>query len=370
MPNAESLEIIDGSDIIKAEGLSVESANTIKSSFKPLFSQAGEILAKSRSVVVTDASQKQAIKQAREFRLALKNIRVSGDKAHKDLKAEYLRTGRAIDGFRNILISLTKGEEDRLQAQEDFAERQEAARKQALKEEREAALRPYGVDTAFYALADMPAESFAQLLESSRITHEAKIEAARKAEAERIAREQAEAAERERIREENARLRREAAEREAAAKVEAERLAKIRAEAEAALRAEREAAAAEQRKRDEAARKEREAIEAKARAEREAAEAQARKEREAREKLEAELKAKQAAEAAKAERERRAAARAARAPDADKIRVLANQIRGIATPSVTTNEAAQTVAKIKDQISKFAAWLEAEATKLEETHNA
>ena len=79
-----------------------------------------------------------------------------------------------------------------------------------LKAEREEALRPFGVNTAFYQLADMPEPDWAALLNSTVAAHRAKEEAAQKAEAERIAKEQAEAAERERIRQENERLRQEA----------------------------------------------------------------------------------------------------------------------------------------------------------------
>jgi colicin import membrane protein len=339
--------------VIKQENLGESSAVAIQSGFAPHFAAAGEILKKCRTITVTDASQKAEIKAARDYRLALKNTRVAAEKTKKALKDESLRTGRAIDSFYNILLHLTASEEKRLQEQEDFAERQEAARKLALKTARVEELTAVQFSgAAFLALGEMPEAEYQAILEGAKLAHAAKLETAARAERERIAREKEEAAERERIRLENERLKAEAAKREAEMKAERERIA------------------AEQKAKDEAARVEREAIEAKAKAEREAAEASAAKEREAREKLEAELKAKKDAEERKAAAERRAAKKAMLAPDSDKIRAFAGQIRALPTPAVISSEAASIVAQIKEQSEKFALWLEKKASELENPNNA
>ena len=361
--------------VVKESGVAQDSALTLHGSFQPLFAKARDILAQSKQIIVTDVSQTLQIKLSREARLALRSVRVESDKTRKALKEDSVKRGRAIDGFHNILLHMVESEEKRLDDQEKIVERLEAERKAKLKADREESLRPFGVDTTFYQLAEMPDAAFAQLLESSRLSFEAKQAAARKAEEERIAREKAEREEQERIRAENERLKREAF--EAAKREEEERNkraqaeAKAKAEREAAEKAERERIAAERlaaqkklaeekARADEALRVERE----KARQEREAAEAKAREEREAREKAEAELRAKQEEERKHAEQKAKKERAAAMAPDSEKIASYARTIRSTPRPQVTTKEAAALVAQINEQCEKFAAWLERKAAEL------
>lgn len=349
--------------VISTSGLADESALTIRTGFSPFFEQAVEWQAK--IATVTDP------KVARASRLCLKKIRVEASHKKDELKETVLKVGRAVDSAFKVIESTIAPMEDALEAVEKAAERAEQERKSKIKAEREALLQPYGVDTKFYALADMPAEAFGQLLANTKAAHEAKMEAARKAEAERIAREKAEAAERERIRIENERLKREAAEREEAARVEREK-----------ARAERERMERERQQAEENARREREFIEAKAAEERRASEAaaraaaeQARKEREeleakakaeraAREKAEAEARAIKEAEAKRAAAEEAARKRAARAPDRDKFTAFASYIRGIKTPDATTPEGRAVAAEIAAQVEKFAGWIEQKAATL------
>jgi hypothetical protein len=390
--------------VVKEANVSTEVAQNLQASFAPMFSGARDIISRSKAIVVTDPSQKLETKLAREYRLALKTLRIDGDKTRKALKEESLRRGKAIDGFFNILLDIIAPEEARLEEQEKFVERKEAERKAAMKLERESALKPYGIDTSFFSLGEMPDESFAQLLENTRVAHEAKLAAARKAEEERIARENAELKERERVRLENERLKKEAAEREEAAKIERERHAKEKADAEAAALAERQRVEAEQRAAAEKARLEREEIERKAKAEQDAiraqaeaarkeaeetarqeklrlqalaeverqkadtarlaAEAEAKAQREAREKLEAEaLAAKQAAEKAEAERAE-AVRQASLAPDREKLIAFADQISALKVPGMFSTEAQLVEADLRNRIEKLAAWIKREASVL------
>lgn len=387
--------------IVQQNGLQAETAQNLQAAFAPLFASARTILEKSRAVTVTDVSQKDAIKIAKIYRIELKNIRVAGDKVRKELKEESLKKGKAIDGFYNILDHLVSTEEARLTEQEKFAEIKEAQRKAALKTEREELLKPYGLDLTGYALGDMSAETFDQLLTGTKHVHEAKIEAARKAEADRIAKEAAEQAERIRIQAENERLRKEAE----FAKAEADRIEKER------VKAEQEAAhllAVEKAKADEAAkiaaeiaRKEREAIEAKAKAEREAIEAQAKKDREAadeaarqerlkeqalreverqkaesaakeaqakldaerqaREKIEAEQKKAKELEAARITAENTAKQKAAAAPDRDKLLAFAAAIKAVQIPTLQTETGIALTATIKASHDKFVNWINEKA---------
>jgi colicin import membrane protein len=344
--------------IPNAEALPPSMLSNIHEGFQSAFEQAEAWREKALAVKVTSLADKEAMKQAREMRLALKNIRVEAEKKRKTLKEDALVMGRAIDGVNNLLLAAIQPLERHLEEQEKFAERLAEQERQRRLAERTEALQPYlEAGQAVPALDVMTDDQFAKYLDDAKILHAAKIEAAKKAEAERIAREQAEAAERERLRIENERLRAEAAEREAKAK----------AEREAAERAQREAA--------EKARKEREAIEAKAKAEREAAErelvrikaeseAAAANEREARAKLEAELAAKKAAEEAKAQAEAAAAKEAAAAPDKAKLRTIAASVRKLDLPTVSTSEGEAVLAEIKAKIEGFAKWIETQTEKL------
>ena len=336
--------------VIDQSGIEKNSALVVRGAFNSFFLQAIEWQAKVETV--TDP------KEARASRLLLKKIRVEAEHKKNDLKADALRYNRAVDQAFRLIESTTEELESKLESVEKKAEREEAARREALRQVRANELAPYNVNTTFFDLVNMPEDAFKQLLESSRIAHEAKIAAAKKAEEDRIAREKKEAEEREKQRIENERLKREAFEQE-------QRLQKERAEAaakEAALRKEREAAEEAARKhKDELeakAKAEREAIEAKARAEREAAEAQARKEREAREKAEAQLKAARDTEEAKRNADESARKKAERAPDREKVLALAKTLRELGIPQLKSQEGRLLEAQIVDRFRKFADWLE------------
>lgn len=369
--------------IVQQNGLQAETAQNLQATFAPLFTQARTILEKSRAVTVTDVSQKDAIKIAKIYRIELKNIRVAGDKVRKELKEESLKKGKAIDGFYNILDHLVSTEEARLTEQEKFAEIKEAQRKAALKTEREELLKPYGLDLTGYALGDMSPETFDQLLTGTKHVYEAKIEAARKAEADRIAKEAAEQAERIRIQAENERLRKEAE----AAKAEADRiekariaaeqeaarvLAEERAKAEEAAAKERQRVAVEQaeikRKADEAAKaaaekaqKEKEAFEAAAKKQQDALEAAAKAERQARENIEAEQKKAKELEAARIAAENAAKQKAAAAPDKQKLLAFAQAIKAVPIPELTTEAGLSITATIAISHDKFVNWINEKA---------
>jgi hypothetical protein len=344
--------------IPNADQLPPSMLSNIRDGFESAFAQAEQWREKALAIRVTSLADKDAMKQAREMRLALKGIRIGGEKSKTALKSDILTMGRAIDGVYNLLLAAIQPLERHLEEQEKFAERLAEQARLARLTERTEALQPYlEAGQSIPALDVMTDGQFAKYLDDAKLLHAAKIEAVKKAEAERIAREQAEAAERERLRIENERLRAEAAEREAKAK----------AEREAAEKAQREAA--------EKARKEREALEAKAKAEREAAErelarikaeseAAAAKEREARAKLEAEIAAKKAAEAAKLKAEAAAAKKAAAAPDKTKLLTIAASVRAIQFPTVSTPEAAAVLADIEAKRESFAKWIETQISTL------
>lgn len=389
---------------------------SIRDNFGEFFDSVEKWREQALAIRVTSLDQKTEMKLARTLRLELKNVRTAAEKARKQLKENCLIMGRAIDGTNNLLLAALKPLEDHLEEQEKYAERLAAEQLARKLRERTDALAPYiEPGQVIPDLAALDDAQWAKYLDDAKLLYEARLEAARKAEADRIAKEQAERAERERLRQENERLAKEKAEaeRKAAeerARLEAERKAEIEAykqerlaaeeaarkereAAEAKARAEREAAEKARKEAAEKARKERERLEAekraieekarkereeaerkaakereeaaaKAKAEREAAEAKAAEERAAREKIEAELRAKQEQEE-KARKEREEAERkAAAAPDKAKLLGIAKSVRSLEMPQVSTDDGKRVLADIKAKAESFAKWIETQIATL------
>ena len=242
--------------VLEQSGLEKSQAETVLAGFKNFFEEVKRHELRAKSIVITDASQVAEIKEAREIRLELKNIRVHAEKVRIERKEFFLRGGKAIDGIANVLKALIIPLEDHLDKQEHFAERMEEERKERVNAERMLALQPYVLDISVYNLKDMTDGAFEVLLKTSKTAFESIKDAEKRAEEERIAKEKADKEEQERIRLENE---------------------KMKVEAEA-----REKEIAKER--------------AKVDVERKKAEEAQRKEGEGREKAEAELKAKQESE--------------------------------------------------------------------------
>jgi len=338
------------STIVNQAGLDETKSKSILENFNGFFEVAAEWEAKSKVIIVTDESQKDLMKQAREGRLFLKSKRVDVENKRKALKEQSLREGQTIDSIARILKNLIEPIELHLETQEKFAEIKEAQRKDALQAERIEILKPLNAPYQLYDLKNMAENDFNDLVNGLKSAIQARIDAERKAEEELIARVKAEADERERIRIENEKLRAEAAERE-------KQLAAETAEHERILQSERAKAEAERKAAEDAARKEREIAEAKLRAE-----------RIANEKLQAEIRAKAEAEAiAKRDAEFRAAAeerariladkKAKRAPDKNKLNEFAGILESIQLPDVKSDEAAAVVESVKLLLNKVVLYI-------------
>lgn len=245
---------------IEESGLEKNTAQMLKDKFVPFFDAADQWKKKADELIVTDETQIELIKGAREARLALRDIRVGADKTRKELKEDSLRYGKAVQGLYNIIEYLIVPIEKHLQEQEDFPRIQAEKRLNELREKRNDEARslsefiPANLD-----LGTLTEEDFSRLISGAKLQkqkQEEEIEAARieseRLEKERIERERIEAEEREKQRLENIRL-----------KEEADKMA-------AEIKAERERAEDERKKREEEielerakAQKERDEIEAK-----------------------------------------------------------------------------------------------------------
>lgn len=341
--------VIDGETALKSE-----SKELITKSYGDYFKVAEQLRVNASKIIVTDASQTEMIAQAELGRKQAKKLRCDIENTRKTLKEEALRYGQSVDKTAKPIMELLRGIEDHCAEQVSFAERQEAARIEAMRVARAEALAPYVSNPSLYALDKMDDDEFDDLLSGSKAAHEKRAADAKKAEEERVAREKAEAAERTRIAEENAKLKAEAEKREAELKAE-------RDKAEAQLKAEREAAAAKLKEAEEAARLEREKVEAAAAKERRGAEVKAKAEREAREKAEAEAKALRDAEAARLAAEEKARQDAELAPDREKMAAFAASVRALAVPSITSKRGQ---AIIGEWIEEFAVRIEEASAKL------
>lgn len=318
-PNAELVAIVTGLSIPLAK------ATDLITAFSPLYDEAGKLCADAAAVVVSDATQLTEMAQARAIRLAMVKVRGTAGRAHQQIKADILTTGRAIDRAKNDLVARLEPIEAQLEASEKFAERAQAARKEALRAERAPQLVPFGVDPILYNLGEMPDAQWEQLLSGARLAHEAAKAAAAKAEAERLAAEEATRAEHARIRAENDRLLAEAHAAKLAAAEQQRKIDAERAVADAAARVEREAAEAQARAiREKAAADVAAANAARERAEREAQ--RARDEAAEKERVE------RAAAERKAKAEAAAARKAAAAPDEAKLRAFAAALRAVPQP--------------------------------------
>jgi hypothetical protein len=335
--------------------LDTESSAALRTTFGALFSQCDEWRKRAHGIRVTSLEQTHEMKVARESRLGLRSVRLKAEAARKQLKEDIVRRGKAIDGAANILKAEIEPLEVYLLEQETFAERHEQARKLALKEAREEALRALGTDPNAYAnLGEATEETWSTTLETARDAHAARVEAAKLAEEVRLEAERLVAQKREEARAERAKAEAERAERERLQAEENARLKAERAELEAARAVER---AAERDAADRAA--------AEALAAREAVAEEARKARAEAERAAGEL----AAERAKVEAERRAeeerqaaavaAARAAElAPDQEKLTAFASTLRALAIPEMATPAGQAARAKVVEQIEKMARWVE------------
>jgi len=209
--------------IIEKEKIVPTQADILMATFNPILESMKEYELKSREIKVTDISQVEEMKKARQLRLEISRKRIDADKKRRELKEDYLRGGRAIQSVYNIIEALATPLEKDLETKEKFAENIEKQKRLQLGIDRANLLSPFVLDISVYNLVDMSEAGFQELLKSSEFIFNQKKEAEEKAERERIAQEKKDKEENERIRIENIRLKKEADEREAKEKIEREK---------------------------------------------------------------------------------------------------------------------------------------------------
>lgn len=226
--------------LIDESGLNDERKLALKGSFDDFISIAQEWESKAKEIHVTDSSQKDLMKMAKEGRLLLRQKRLDIENLRKTIKEQPLRECQAIDSVAKAFKDLITPIEDYLKEQEEFEKRENEAKLNQLIHDRGEALKQYGVDVQYLDLGNMPEPMFEMLLSSSKITHEQKIKEEKQAEERRLAEQEAERKRLEYQRLENERLRKLAQEQE-------ERLQEERAKADAEAKKIRDEYEAKQR---------------------------------------------------------------------------------------------------------------------------
>lgn len=277
-------------------GLEKTEAQKIEAVFTPMLEKMVE-LEKEYNIIITLPLETETLKKARELRLKYVKVRSGTAEIHKKAKAYYLAGGRFVDAWKNAQNFSALGKEEELEKIEKHFELIEQAKKEKLNEERQKQLAQYVSDVTLYNLKEMSDAGFNELLASSKVAFESRLEAERKAEEERIRVEEENKKEQERIRLENEELKRQAEAREKE------------------LMAERE---------------------------------KARVEAEAREKLEADVKEKQRIEQEQIAQEEKQKKEAEKAPDREKLIAYAVELGCLEVPKLKTEEAKE---KLKEAIS-------------------
>ncbi len=198
-------------EILNNSGLEIQTRESIERQMLPFLYQANDWREKAEALVVTDETQTDLMKQAREARLALRSIRVEADKVRKNLKEDSLRYGKAVQSVYNLIEENISPIEKHLETQEKFVEVQERKKMLALLEERQAIvnnseLRAFVPDAFYTTLGAIGEEDFASLMEGATLKFKAKAEAERDAKQKAQEEEQA----REALLKENERLRQQA----------------------------------------------------------------------------------------------------------------------------------------------------------------
>ena len=203
--NQEITKLLENSLIEKTK------LDYITEKFSEFTTIATEWSEKANAIVVTDESQIDLMKQAKEGRLILKAKRIEIEKTRKSLKEQSLNEGRLIDGLAKTLTLLVEPAEKHLELQERFVEIQDQKRKAELKAERYKLMLPYAeiIDPDTLQLDIITEEAFAGILKYAKSSLEAKIEFERLAKIEQEQKQKVEAEEKENLRLENERLRQE-----------------------------------------------------------------------------------------------------------------------------------------------------------------
>lgn len=123
-------------EIIEETGLELSKSAAIQNAFGNFYSKIAEWKSELPSVTVTAYDQGNKILKARELRLEVRTARLEITKLHKELKADALKEGRAIDAVKNFALTELEPLEEAFKLNENYIAIQEELRLSKLREER------------------------------------------------------------------------------------------------------------------------------------------------------------------------------------------------------------------------------------------
>ena len=173
-PTNELVKLID------ASLLEDQTKKTLRETFKTFYDQTEVWREKGMALVVTSVEEKDKMKEARDARIALKNIRVAADKERKAMKEEGLRKNDAIQKVYNFIESRIKPIEDHLKIQEEFEATENARKADELRKVRQEEIGPYSkyvIFPVFNSLGTLSDEEYRITFNGAKAQHDATIKA-------------------------------------------------------------------------------------------------------------------------------------------------------------------------------------------------
>jgi hypothetical protein len=227
-----STEVAEKSQVglaITKAGITGDRAKLLRDMFLPFEIQATELADKAYALVVTDESQTDLMKQGKEGRETMRKIRLDIERRHKEGKADALKEGQLYDLIKRVLLSLVTPLEEHYGKQEKFAEVQQEKRRQESYSERLIALSAYmpAEQAKTLPLGDLSPEAFEITLEGAKSMVEKRKREEEEAARIRDEEQKRQREEQDRIRAENERLRNEQAERDRKERILNSRMAAI-----------------------------------------------------------------------------------------------------------------------------------------------
>lgn len=150
-----------------------------------------QIRSKVRSMVVTDSSQAEIMRECHELRLLLREYRLNFVKLVDTSKDVHHRRWQVHTGYKKIVVDLLKEEEAFLEYNEKFAKREKEAKLEAIREERKQVLLDLGCEKLpELDLATLKDNAWEAILNAEKAAAELREATKKQEEEQRILREQ------------------------------------------------------------------------------------------------------------------------------------------------------------------------------------
>lgn len=133
-----------------AANLGPVTTQTIIEKMGPLVLKREELFQEADKILTSDPALPSTQKKAEESRKAIKRIRLAGESARKELKDDFLRGGKAIDGIGHAVTDPCEEMEEKLERVEKYAIILENKQREERRVARETVLRPFSYDFSMY----------------------------------------------------------------------------------------------------------------------------------------------------------------------------------------------------------------------------